>query len=218
MATADSIKTALNAIISKANAKTGGADSTVAAAADRLIAGYNPSGITPSGTKTITENGTHDVTSFASALVNVPVTDVPVTAQKIYTIPFTLSSALGGGTNSNMAVLTGHDFVKTHYADENFFAIWIPVNATAAAASGVTGMVYHGNRAMITAKATLYGFFVRSVGETANAAFMANTEKLSGSSYNVSLRARSSGDINLYVASAYTVPAGSYLLVLGLME
>lgn len=30
-----------------------------------------PSGITPTGTKTITENGTHDVTNFASAVVNV---------------------------------------------------------------------------------------------------------------------------------------------------
>lgn len=171
-----------------------------------------PVGITPSGTKTITENGTHDVTSYASAVVN-----VPTPAQNLYTIPITLSSDLGAGTNTTKTVLSGHDFVKAHYADDNFFAMWFPVNATTAAASGVAGMIYNGNRPVFTTKATYYSVFFRSTGETANAAMMANTAKLSGTGYNVSLRANSSGNINLYVASAYTVPAGDYLLVLGLM-
>lgn len=171
------------------------------------------SGITPSGTKEIVQNGTFDVTNFAYALVN-----VPVPAQNIYTFPITVSSALGAGTNKNQAVLTGNDFVKAHYADDNFFAMWIPVNATTAVDSGVVGMVFHANRALITAKNTLYGIFLRSTGATAAPNFMGNTAKLNGSGYNVSLRANSSGNINLYVASAYTVPAGNYLLVLGLME
>lgn len=40
-------------------------------------------GITPQGTKTITENGTHDVTNFAQAKVNVPVGITPVGTKEI---------------------------------------------------------------------------------------------------------------------------------------
>lgn len=172
-----------------------------------------PTGITPSGSKTITENGTHDVTNFASAVVNVPTPE-----QNYYVIPITLSAAVGAGTAKNQVILSGNTFVKQHYADEGFFAMWLPLSATAAAASGVAGMVYNGNRALITTKATYYGYFIRSAGETATANSTASSTKISGSGYNVSLRANSSGNINLYVAANYTVPAGNYLLVLGLAE
>lgn len=234
------------AIANSIRGKTGGSGKIVADDFPSVIDSLSTGGITPTGTKNITSNGTHDVTSYANASVNVPVPDgyikpsgtksittngthdvnsfasalvnVPVPAQNIYTIPITISTALGAGTNKNQAILSSHDFVKAHYADDNFFAMWIPVNATTAVASGAAGMVYHGNRALITAKSTLYGIFLRSTGETAAPNFMGNTAKLSGSGYNVSLRANSSGNINLYVASAYTVPAGNYLLVLGLMD
>jgi hypothetical protein len=90
------------------------------------------------------------------------VTDIPTPTKMVHTIPITLTTASGNGTNTDKNVLTGNDFVKAHYADEDFFAMWFPVNATTVVASGIVGMVYHGNRAMITTKATHHGFFLSS--------------------------------------------------------
>lgn len=72
MATADSVKAKIQSLISKANAKTGRSDADMTNAVNALVSGYNPNGITPSGTINITSNGTHDVKKYASANVNVP--------------------------------------------------------------------------------------------------------------------------------------------------
>lgn len=211
MATADGVKAKLQGVITKANRTTGRADGDVSAAVDSLISGFGQGGgITPTGTKTITENGTHDVAAFASALVN-----VPAPAQNMVVIPITISSALGAGTNSNHSLLTGNDFVKAHYSHAGFCALWMPLTgATTAAESGVVGAGFHSNRPAITTKSTYYGGFLRSNGTTSGAATQVCTTKVNGTGYNISFRADSSGNLKLYVASTYTVPAGDYLLIL----
>lgn len=66
---------------------------------------------TPSGTKSITENGTYDVTEFAAAEVDVQPTNFK---------QWTYTSA-GNNTEANIATLVpaGDEWVKAHYADEN---------------------------------------------------------------------------------------------------
>ena len=136
-------------------------------------------------------------------------------AQRMAVIPIALDSALGNGANSNHTLLSGHDFVKNHYADEGFTALWLPVtHAASASEAEVIGPGFHANRPVFTTNTAYYGTFMRSSGTTGAPARLVITVPLNGTGYNVSFRADSAGNLKLYVSSTYTVPPGDYLLVL----
>lgn len=210
MATHTTLNALFTAIANAIRGKTGGTGKIVADDFPGAISALDTSGITPTGTKTITTNGTHDVTQFASALVN-----VPVPAEKMVVLPITISADLGAGTNKNQPIVTGNDFVKQHYADDGFAGILVPLSGDSIdAASGVVTFVYHGNRPLIKTSATYYGCFTKSNGPSSATAVQPNNSKINAKGYNVSLRVDSTGVVNLYVASSFTVKAGNYLLVL----
>lgn len=81
MSTVETVKNGLNAIIDKANAKTGGSDSTVNDAVDRLIAGYNPGGTAGDGvTGCVMRTVTLDAVTGANAAFNLLTNDAFVAA------------------------------------------------------------------------------------------------------------------------------------------
>lgn len=192
--------------------KTGNDGSIVADDFPSVIDSLSMGGITPTGTKTITENGTHDVTNYATAQVNVPVPE-----QNFHVFPITLSSAYTGAAAEH-TLLSGNEFVKAHYADEGFFIMWIPLGLTEKAPSGTAMWAYHGNRKMAIANSSPYGVFARSTGESSNVVWMPEPGNLSVNNWNVSFKANSSGNVIMYRSASYTIPAGEYRLVLGLVE
>jgi hypothetical protein len=73
------------AIANSLRSKTGGTSKIVADDFPTVIDGLDTNGIHPTGTKSITTNGTHDVTSYASASVNVPTGTNPTGTKTITT-------------------------------------------------------------------------------------------------------------------------------------
>lgn len=85
MAKYTTLNALFTAIANSLRGKTGSSGKIVADDFPAVIDSLSTGGITPTGTKSITTNGTHDVTNFASASVNVPVGVTPTGTKQITT-------------------------------------------------------------------------------------------------------------------------------------
>lgn len=205
MAKYNTLNALFTAIANSLRGKTGGSGKIVADDFPTVIDGLSTGGITPSGTKNITSNGTYDVSSYASAAVN-----VPTPAQMTVVRTITLASDVVGAQPYKL--LDGDMFIKAHYADEGFSAAIIPL-APVAMEANVVHFNYHGNRNIGASNKVYYGVGLRSTSASAigNAVF---NNKINGKGYTQHMRVDSTGALYQYLHTDYILKAGTYLIVL----
>lgn len=169
---------------------------------DITIENTQDGGTTPSGSLTITANGTYDVSAVAQAIVN-----VAQTSKKSKTVEITLQSDI----TSAKAILSNDAFLTEHHADADFVCWLLPVSAQQTNNHILLNM--SGN---VAAGGFLYGFSIRSGGGT-NIYVAPKTSNLDTVGYN-GLMYYENGKLMVYATTSRILGAGTYKIVMCCMN
>ena len=165
-----------------------------------------PVGITPSGTKTITGNGTHDVTNFASALVNVAGLNA-----RVFTS--TVSADVSSGTGT---IASANDFIKSIRSNANAFIIVRLVDVPKSTAALTAWFLTNNVLAWRASSNSYKAVSVRQSATYENIAL--NVNGLTAENYSGHLCVGANGNVYCYPSTTYPLKAGTYQIIAGTLE
>lgn len=165
---------------------------------DITIENTQDGGTTPSGSLTITANGTYDVSAVAQAIVN-----VAQSAPKSKIVDITL----GADITAPSAILQNDAFLEAHHADPGFLCVLVVVSA-----QQTNNYILFDISGNVKIAGFFYGGSLRSGGST-NVYFVPKLNDMNSASYNGTMYYEN-GKLMVYATSARILGAGEYKLIM----
>lgn len=236
MAKYNTLTALFTAIANALRGKTGGTGAIVADDFPDVINGLSTGGITPTGTKTITSNGTHDVTSFALAKVEVPASGITPSGTKTISENGTYDVTSFANALVNVQGLNARVFTSTVSADATSGTPTIsPANEWIASIRSNPNAFVFVRYVDVKGSSPMFAFWFAAnfkfvyngttgynavvLRQTASAAsYKMAVGGLTAENYQGNLSVASNGRLYITADSTYGLRAGTYQIVAGTLE